>query len=99
VFPIAKAYVEQVVLVDDADIEHAQHVLWNLARTVAEPGGAAACAALISGAYKPSRGERVAVIVSGGNTTAVGFAKPSCVGGVTSPSGVDKWFGSGGHGA
>lgn len=88
VFPIAKAYVEQVVLVDDTAIEHAQRVLWNLARTVAEPGGAAACAALISGAYKPSPGERVAVIVSGGNTTAVGFGKPSCVDGTATSSSV-----------
>jgi threonine dehydratase len=71
VFPIAKEYVQEVVLVDDTDIERAQRVLWDVARVVAEPGGAAACAALISGAYKPSPDERVAVIISGGNTTAV----------------------------
>ena len=88
VFPIAKAYVERVVLVDDADIEHAQQMLWKVARIVAEPGGAAAFAALISGAYKASPGERVAVIVSGGNTTAVGFGKPSCVDGAATSSSV-----------
>jgi threonine dehydratase len=36
-------------------------------------GGAAAFAALTSGAYKPQGGERVVVIISGGNTTAVNF--------------------------
>jgi threonine dehydratase len=42
--------------------------LWDQARVLAEPGGAAAYAALDSGAYTPQPGERVAVIVSGGNT-------------------------------
>jgi threonine dehydratase len=40
-------------------------------RVVAEPGGAAAFAALLSGAYVPSGDERVAVLVCGANTTAV----------------------------
>jgi len=48
-------------------------VLWQALRIVAEPGGAAAFSALISGAYRPQSGERVAVIISGGNTTAVDF--------------------------
>jgi len=73
-FPIAQAHVDQVVLVSDADIRHAQEVLWQSLRTVAEPGGAAALAGLFSGAYVPRAGERVGVIVSGGNTTAVQFS-------------------------
>jgi threonine dehydratase len=40
---------------------------------VAEPGGAAAFGALLAGRYQPSAGERVGVVVSGGNTTAVDF--------------------------
>ncbi len=72
-FPIAKAFVEKVVLVDDDDILRAQATLWKSARIVAEPGGATACAALLSGAYRPAKDERVAVIVCGGNTTAVSF--------------------------
>jgi threonine dehydratase len=40
---------------------------------VAEPAGAAALAALASGAYVPSAGERVGLVVSGGNTSAVSF--------------------------
>jgi threonine dehydratase len=78
-FPIAQAHVEKVVLVDDDDILRAQAALWDSARIVAEPGGATACAALLSGAYRPAKDERVAVIVCGGNTTAVTFpsATPS----------------------
>ena len=72
-FPIATAFVERVVLVDDADILRAQAALWDHARIVAEPGGATALAALLSGAYTPAPGERVAVMVCGGNTTAVSF--------------------------
>jgi threonine dehydratase len=42
---------------------------------VAEPGGAAAFAALLSGAYAPADGERVGVVVSGGNSVAVDFGR------------------------
>jgi threonine dehydratase len=69
-FPIAVQYVERVVLVEDAAIERARQTMWEKARVLAEPGGAAAYAALDSGAYRPQSGERIAVIVSGGNTTA-----------------------------
>jgi threonine dehydratase len=48
-------------------------VLWQTARIVAEPGAAAPLAALLSGAYAPAAGERVGLVVSGGNTTAVDF--------------------------
>jgi threonine dehydratase len=41
---------------------------------VAEPGGAASLAALLCGAYVPATDERVGLIVSGANTTAVDFA-------------------------
>jgi threonine dehydratase len=40
---------------------------------VAEPGGCAALAALTAGGYAPAPGERVAVVISGANTTAVSF--------------------------
>jgi threonine dehydratase len=46
-------------------------------RLVVEPGGAAATAALLSGAYVPSPGERVGVVISGANTTAVDFDRSS----------------------
>ncbi len=67
-FPIAQQYVERVVLVKDADIAKAQTALWRDFRVVAEPGGAAALAAVISGAYQVKPGERVGVVVCGGNT-------------------------------
>jgi threonine dehydratase len=70
-FPIARAHVARVVLVSDDAIRAAQQRLWESARIVAEPGGAAASAALLGGAYVPARGERVGVVISGGNTTAV----------------------------
>jgi threonine dehydratase len=72
-FPIAQKHVERVVLVSDDDIRGAQRALWAQFRVVAEPGGAAAFAAVHAGRYKPQPGERVAVVVSGANTTAVNF--------------------------
>ena len=73
VFPLVRRYVERVVLVSDRQIREAQETLWRLLRIVAEPGGAAPFAALISGRYRPDAGSRVGVIVSGGNTVAVSF--------------------------
>jgi len=73
VFPIVRDHVASVVLVDDDAIRTAQKTLWRVARIVAEPGGAAAFAALLSGRYRPAPGERVGVVVSGGNTVAVDF--------------------------
>ncbi len=72
-FPIAQAYVAQVALVSDQAIRQAQDALWSTVRIAAEPGGAAAFAAILSGAYAPRNGERVGVLVSGGNSTAVDF--------------------------
>jgi threonine dehydratase len=72
-FPIAQRHVERVVLVTEPAIRQAQQALWSTLRVVAEPGGAAASAALLSGRYRPQPGERVGVLVSGGNTVAVDF--------------------------
>jgi threonine dehydratase len=74
VFPIAQAYVHRVLLVEDDAIMASQKALWEKLRIVAEPGAAAASAALLSGVYKPASGERIGVVISGGNTTAVNFA-------------------------
>ena len=72
-FPIARAHVARVLLVSDTAIRQAQDALWATLRVVAEPGGAAAFSALLGCAYVPEPGERVGVVVSGGNTTAVDF--------------------------
>jgi threonine dehydratase len=75
VFPIVRRHVERVVLVSDDEIRHAQKALWKFLRIVAEPGGAAAFAAVLSGRYRFRPGERVGVVVSGGNTVAVDFGR------------------------
>lgn len=72
-FPIAQKYVSQVLLVTDEAIEQAQRTLWSGLRIAAEPGGAATFAALLSRRYEPRPGERVGVLLCGGNTTAVDF--------------------------
>ena len=73
VFPLAQRYVKRTVLVEDDAIRDAQRLLWKVLRIVAEPGGAAAPAALTSGAWKAKPGERVGVLLCGANTTAVDF--------------------------
>lgn len=72
-FPIAQAHIDHVALVSDDDIREAQRHLWRSLQLVTEPGGAAAFAALLSGAYKPEKDERVGIIVCGGNTTMDAF--------------------------
>ena len=72
-FPIAQAHIARVVLVTDEAIRSAQRMLWDRLRLVAEPGGCTALAAVLSGAYQPAEGERVGVVISGANTTAVNF--------------------------
>ncbi|HEV3205980.1 MAG TPA: threonine/serine dehydratase [Terriglobales bacterium] len=76
-FPIAQTQVHSVLLVSDNAIEEAQKALWSSLRVVAEPGGAATFAALLSRRYQPQPGEQVGVLICGGNTTAVGFGKSS----------------------
>ena len=73
-FPILARNVERVVLVSDDQIVAAQRHLWHHHTIVAEPGGAATLAALLSGRYVAPEGERVCAIVSGGNSVAVNFA-------------------------
>lgn len=76
-FPIAQKQVDSVLLVSDSAIQQAQEALWRALRVVAEPGGAAAFAALLSRRYVPRAGERVGVLLCGGNTTAVNFTRPT----------------------
>lgn len=66
-FDLAKAYLGQSVTVSDEAILHARDALWRERRQLVEPAGATALAALMSGAYRPERGERVAVLVCGAN--------------------------------
>lgn len=70
-FAVARQHVDSTVLVTDDHIRDAQRALWDRLRIVAEPGGAAALAALLSGVYRPAAGERVALILCGANTDAL----------------------------
>lgn len=66
-FDICKQQVAASLLVSDEAIKAAQQSLWRQFRIAAEPGGATALAALISGIYTPAADERVGVLVCGGN--------------------------------
>jgi len=71
---IARRRVERVVLVEDEAIRAAQRALWRELRIAVEPGGAAAMAALISGACRAAAGERVGIVLCGGNTDPASVA-------------------------
>jgi threonine dehydratase len=72
-FPVIARFVQQTMLVTDDEILGAQRLLWDRLRLVAEPGGSAALAGLLSGRHQPEPDEVVAVVISGANTTAVDF--------------------------
>jgi threonine dehydratase len=67
VYDIARQNVDHVALVPDDAIVAAQRLLWDRLRVAAEPGGAAALAALSSGRYKPRADEKVGVLLCGAN--------------------------------
>ena len=73
-FKIARRFVSSVVLVTDSAITEAQRRLWADVSVVAEPGGAAAFAALASGAYRPEPDERVGILVCGANADLAALA-------------------------
>ncbi|HLH50082.1 MAG TPA: threonine/serine dehydratase, partial [Roseiarcus sp.] len=67
VYEIARQAVAASVLVSDDAIRAAQQALWRDFCIIAEPGGAAAYGALMSGAYRPAANERIGVLLCGGN--------------------------------
>ncbi|MDB5512321.1 MAG: threonine dehydratase [Enterovirga sp.] len=75
VYAICREAVDHVALVTDEAIRDAQRRLWRDLRIAAEPGGAAALAALLSGAYRPAPGERVGVLLCGANIDGRGLAE------------------------
>lgn len=68
---ILKDRVGSTVLVSEAAILEAQIWLWREARILAEPGGATALAALLSGAWVPDEAGPVGVVVCGGNADSL----------------------------
>jgi threonine dehydratase len=73
-FPIAQSFVSAAVLVSDAAIRATQALLWDRMRLIAEPGGATALAAVVSGAWVPPHGARVGVLICGANTDPAAVA-------------------------
>ncbi|NIL99910.1 MAG: pyridoxal-phosphate dependent enzyme [Acidobacteria bacterium] len=65
----AQAWVDRVVTVTDEQILDALRLLWTRSKLAAEPSGAAALAAVVSGVAGIS-GRTVACVVSGGNVDA-----------------------------
>ena len=70
-YDIAKSYDLQTVLVEDEAVAQAQKLLWQNLRQLVEPAGAAALAALTSGAYTPAKDEKVAVLLCGANPAPI----------------------------
>lgn len=68
-----RQHIDRSVLVADDAIVAAQKRIWDALRVAVEPGGAAAMAALLSGAYVAAPNERLGVLLCGANTTAVAF--------------------------
>jgi threonine dehydratase len=79
-FRIARKFVSDVVLVADKAIVAAQRQLWADLSVIAEPGGAAAFAAIASSAYRPGRDERVGVLVCGANADLATFVDTAIAG-------------------
>ena len=67
-FELAQKYVADALLVTDDAVRAAQKALWDELRVIAEPSGATSLAALMSGVYKPAKGERVGILICGANT-------------------------------
>lgn len=72
-YDIARAEQIASVLVPDTAINQAQHLLWQAARVLAEPGGACALAALTCGVFKPPPNARTGVLVCGANAEPAPF--------------------------
>ena len=67
VYEVARQFIASAITVPDSAILQAQTRVWQDIRAALEPGGATALAALICGAYRPSPGERIGVLLCGAN--------------------------------
>jgi threonine dehydratase len=74
-FPVIRSRVDAVALASDPEIVAALRFLFERLKTVAEPSGACAVAALLAGRVGDVRGARVGVTITGGNVTAERFAE------------------------
>jgi threonine dehydratase len=70
-FSLIQRHVERVVLVSDAAMRDAAAWLWFEHGVAAELSGAAAVAALLTGAYRPAPGERLCAVVCGAGSDGI----------------------------
>jgi threonine dehydratase len=73
-FALNRAFVNEVVLVNDEQIRDAMRLLYRSAKLVTEPAGAASLAALLGPLRERLAGKQVGVVVCGGNVDAATFA-------------------------
>lgn len=73
-FAMNREYADEVVLVTDDEIRDAMRLTFRAAKLVVEPAGAAALAALLYPLRERLDGQRVGLIVCGGNIDAATFA-------------------------
>ena len=83
-FEIVRRYVEDVVLVSDAEIQEAMAFILERTKLLAEPAGAAAVAALLAGRIPLAEGGPVVAVLSGGNVDLERL--PDLLGGTTPAS-------------
>jgi threonine dehydratase len=69
---VNRRLVDEIVTVDDDEIVDAMALLFDRLKLVTEPSGAVGVAALLAGRV---RGERVGVVISGGNVGVARFAE------------------------
>jgi threo-3-hydroxy-L-aspartate ammonia-lyase len=74
-FPVIRSRVDAVAVASDAEIVTAMRFLFERVKTVAEPSGACALAALLAGRVGDVSGLRVGVTITGGNVTARRFGE------------------------
>ncbi|NRA88520.1 MAG: threonine/serine dehydratase [Rhizobiales bacterium] len=72
-FTLANKNVDEFICVEDEDVLKAQFQLWKDYRIIAEPGGAAAFAAISSGIYEAAPNEKIGILVCGGNAKLDNF--------------------------
>jgi threonine dehydratase len=74
-FEVIRERVDAIALASDAEIVDTMRFLFERLKTVAEPSGACALAALMAGRVDDARGLRIGVTISGGNVSAARFAE------------------------
>jgi threonine dehydratase len=67
---VVQERVDDLVLVNEAEIEEAMRFLYTRAKLSCEPAGAVSTAALLAGKVPLEQGETVVAVVSGGNVAS-----------------------------